>query len=72
MVVKTVSNKTESCENETVAEESVNNLSFLQELKHIDKQMVTKTKEKKHLIKQMYVIITKKHKKYYLFTKIYL
>ena len=41
IVVNTVSNKMESCEKATVAEGSVNSLSFLQEIKLIEKQILT-------------------------------
>ena len=54
IVVKTVSNRTESCEKETLAEGSVNCLSFLQEYKLTDKQIVTNKKHNNRIIKQIY------------------
>ena len=56
IVVKTVSNKIESWEKLRVAEGSVRNLSFLQDIKLTDKQIVIKNRAIIRVIKQIYNI----------------
>ena len=54
MVVKTVSNKIESWEKLSLADGSVSNLSFLQDIKLTDKQIVINIRAIFRVIKQIY------------------
>ncbi len=57
MVVKTVSNKSESAEKSTLAEESVRSLSFLQELIKATKRLRLKAMKRSFLKKSNLMII---------------